>query len=145
MPQNFGLDANRGLAILAALHVASGTATVGTDTMHGPTVLRAMASAGSDDASPGTEIGSGSSYTAGATGLGSLSFAAPSNIANTPSQLTNGILSKTSMPARTINGLEEFDSSSPQKRVFWGIVTQLITNVNDTVSIAASAYAAAIQ
>lgn len=134
-----GMDATSiGLVLLTALHIATGTATIGTRTVTGPTVIRCMSSIGADDAHAGTEITTGNSYTAAGTGLGAPTWATAANVSNLPTQAINATLTKTNMPARTIVALEEWDSSATQLRGFWGAVTSLTTNSGDSVALASS-------
>lgn len=107
-----GIDQTAATAYLAALAINSSTSTVGTKTYTGPFHLRLMTANGSD-ASSGTELSTGSGYTAG--GL-AISFAGAS--AGTVS--SNGAVSWTNMPACTLTGAEEWDTGGSPQRSFWG-------------------------
>lgn len=106
-----GIDSTLGTAVLAALAINSGTATIGTRTVTGPQKIRLMTANGSDTAN-GTEQGTSGGYTAG--GL-ALSFAAAASL----SVATNAAASWTNMPSCTLTGMEEWDSSATPLRNFW--------------------------
>lgn len=132
-----GFDVAQGEALLNAWHINSATATLGAKTITAPINIRAMSANGADDNHTGTEITTGNSYTSGGTGLGSPTWGTATIISNIASLTTiTAALNKTNMPARTIVGLEEWDSSGTPQRGWWGTVTTLTTNSGDTVSIA---------
>lgn len=135
-----GIAVAQGEAVLAAFHINSSTATVGTITITGPINIRAMATTPTSDNNAGTEISTGGSYTAGGTGLGAPTFGTVAVVSNIASITTiTSALTKTGMPATTINGLAEYDSSATKLPGWWGAVTPLTTNSGDTVSIAIGA------
>lgn len=107
-----GIDQTLANAILDALGPNSGTTTVGTKTITGPTHMRLMTANGSDTAS-GTELATSGGYTAGGSAL---AFAA----AASGSKATNASVSWTSMPSTTLTGMEEWDTSATPLRLFWG-------------------------
>lgn len=124
-------------AIVAAFHINSSTATVGTITITGPINIRAMATNPTSDNNAGTEITTGNSYTSGGTGLGAPTFGTVAIVGNIASITTiTSALNKTNMPIATIVGLAEYDSSATKLPTWWGSVTSLTTNSGDTVSIA---------
>lgn len=124
-------------AIVAAMHINTGTATVGTITITGPINIRAMAVNPTSDNNAGTEITTGGSYTSGGTGLGAPTFGTAAVVSNIASITTiTSALNKTGMPVATIIGLAEYDSSATKLPTWWGSVTSLTTNSGDTVSIA---------
>lgn len=123
-------------AIVTAMHINSGTATVGTITITGPINVRAMATAPTSDNNAGVEITTGGSYTSAGTGLGALAFGSVSVVSNIASVTTTSALNKTGMPVATILALAEYDSSATKLPTWWGTVTSLTTNSGDTVSIA---------
>jgi hypothetical protein len=108
-----GIDQTRANHILDALGPNSGTKTIGVDTITGPINGRFMTANGSDS-SAGTELTTGSGYTAG-TGV-ALAFAA----AASGSKATNAAASITNMPSCTLTGMEQWDSSGTPLRTFWG-------------------------
>jgi hypothetical protein len=130
-----GMAVAQAEAIVAAFHINSSTATVGTITITGPINVRAMATAPTSDNNAGTEITTGGSYTSGGTGLGALSFGSVAVVSNIASITTNSALNKTGMPVCTIVALAEYDSSATKLATWWGSVTSLTTNSGDTVSI----------
>lgn len=106
-----GIDQTRATAILTALGLNSGTATVGSMTITGPIHMRLFTANGSD-AATGTELATSGGYTAGGSAL---SFAA----ASAGSIATNAAVSWTNMPATTLTGMEEWDTSATPLRLFW--------------------------
>lgn len=107
-----GMDQVIATAVLAALGPNSGTTTVGTKTMTGPTKMRLMTANGSDTAA-GTELATSGGYTAGGTAM-SMGTAATGSIAS------NASVSWTNMPSTTLTGPEQWDSSATPQRPFWG-------------------------
>jgi hypothetical protein len=107
-----GIDQTLATKILAALGINSSTATVGTDTIHGPANMRLMTTNGSDS-SAGTELATGGGYTNGTGATISFGTAASGSIAS------NGATSWTNMPSCTLTGMEEWDSSGTPLRLFW--------------------------
>lgn len=135
-----GIAVAQGEAIVAATHINTGTATVGTITITGPINIRAMATVPTSDNNAGVEITTGGSYTSGGTGLGAPTFGTVAVVSNIASITTiTSALTKTGMPAATILGLAEYDSSATKLPTWWGSVTSLTTNSGDTVSIAIGA------
>lgn len=107
-----GIDQTLADAILDALGPNSGTATVGVKTITGPAHVRLMTANGSDTTA-GTELATSGGYTAGGSAL---SFAA----AASGSKATNAAVSWSNMPATTLTGVEEWDTSGTPQRLFWG-------------------------
>ncbi len=106
-----GIDQTLATAILAALGINSGTATLGTVTHTGPSHMRLMTANGSDSAA-GTELATSGGYTAGGSAI-SFGTAATASIAS------NAAVSWTSMPSCTLTGMEEWDTSATPLRCFW--------------------------
>lgn len=106
-----GMDQTLATAILAALAINSGTATVGTKTITGPMHMRLFTVNGTDSAT-GTELTTSGGYTAGGSAL---SFAA----ASAGAVSTNAGVSWTSMPSTTLTGEEQWDTSATPIRQFW--------------------------
>lgn len=132
-----GMAVAQAEAVVAAMHINSSTATVGTITITGPINIRAMAVNPTSDNNAGTEITTGGSYTSGGTGLGAPTFGTVAIVSNIASITTiTSALNKTGMPVATIVGLAEYDSSATKLPTWWGSVTTLTTNSGDTVSIA---------
>lgn len=106
-----GIDQARATAILAAYSINSSTATVGTETITGPQLLRLMTANGTDT-SNGTEQGTSGGYTAGGQSMtmGTASAGAVSNSA---------AVTWTSMPSTTLTGAEQWESTATKKRLFW--------------------------
>ena len=107
-----GIDQTMATAILAALGPNSGTKTIGTVTITGPVKARLMTVNGTDS-SAGTELATSGGYTAGGSAL-SMGTAATGSITN-----SGGATSWTNMPATTLTGMEEWDSSATPLREFW--------------------------
>src|ERR1700753_2126374 len=109
-----GIDQARATAILAACGENSGTATGGTETITAPEKLRLMTTTtASTDTTNGSELATSGGYTAGGSAL---SFASAASGAIS----TNAAVSWTNMPATTLAGCEEWDSSATPLRLFWG-------------------------
>lgn len=107
-----GIDQTRATAILAAFAINSGTATVGTMTITGPTHMRLMTANGSDS-SNGTELSTSGGYTAGGSAL-TMGTASAGSVSSTAS------VSWTNMPSTTLTGMEQWDTSGTPLRLFWG-------------------------
>jgi hypothetical protein len=123
-----GIDATMANAILDALYPNSGTKTIGTVTITGPTHTRLMTANGSDTAA-GTELGTSGGYTAGG---------ASSTYASSASQAksTNADTTWTNMPAATETGVETWDTSGTPLRIQWaGFSSSVTTASGDTLTI----------
>lgn len=108
-----GMDQTMANAVLDALGPNSGTTTVGAKTITGPLHLRLITTTTlSTDTTNGSEL-SGGSYP---TGGSAIAFAA----AATGSKATNASVSFTGMPACTLSGVEEWDTSGTPQRTLWG-------------------------
>ena len=106
-----GIDSTIGTAILAALSPNTGTQTIGAKTITGPQHLRLMTANGSDTAL-GTELATSGGYTAGGIAL-TMGTAASLSVT------TTAAASWTSMPATTLTGMEQWDTSATPQRLFW--------------------------
>lgn len=106
-----GIDQTLANAILDALGPNSGTTTVGAKTITAPVKMRLMTANGSDT-SAGTQLSASGGYTSGGSAL---AFAA----AASGSKATNADVSWTNMPAATLTGMEEWDTSGTPQRIFW--------------------------
>lgn len=105
-----GWDQARTTAYFAAWSTNSGTATLGTETITGPQLLRLMTANGTDS-SNGTEASTSGGYTAGG-----LSMTCTGGTA----QLNNSAaVTWTSMPGITSTGAEQWESTATKKRGFW--------------------------
>lgn len=119
-----GLDQTRCNEILTLLNTGSGGPSISA-----PIKLRLMTANGSDTAA-GTELATSGGYTAGGS---TVTFAAAASGA----QASNAAVTWTSMPATTINGVEQWDSTGTPKRTFWGALTNAkTTNSGDTLTVA---------
>lgn len=117
-----GIDQTRANEVLTALN--GGTAL----SITAPIKVRLMTANGSD-AAAGTEQTTSGGYTAGGS---SVTF----GTAATGTQATNAAVTWTSMPATTIVGVEQWDSSGTPKRTFWGpLAASKTTNSGDTFTI----------
>lgn len=125
-----GIDSTLGTAILAALAINTGTATVGTKTITGPLHMRLMTANGSDTAN-GTELATSGGYTAGGSAL-SFGTAASLSVA------TNAAVSWTNMPSTTLTGMEEWDTSATPLRLFWApwTVGSIVVASGNTFTVA---------
>jgi hypothetical protein len=131
-----GIDQTLANAILDAMLPNSGTATLGTKTITGPTHTRFMTANGSDT-SAGTEL-SGGSYVAG--GISTTYAAAASG-----SKASNAAVTQTGMPAATVVGVELWDTSATPQRLLWGALTSNVTTAaGDTLTIASGNLTAAL-
>ena len=128
-----GIDQTFADATLDAMF--GGTAVSFTAPIH----CRLMTANGSDTAA-GTELATGSGYTAG-TGAPTFTFAA----ASAGSKASSSAVTVTNMPAATIVGVAVWDSNATPKRVMWGALTaSKTTNAGDTFSIASGSLTAAL-
>ena len=132
-------------AILTALHVTSGTSTLGTITVTAPIKIALLSSAG-NQTTAGTQI-SGGSYVAISTGsTGGINTSTNWAAASGASQATNAVLSQTNMPAVTVTSIELWDGhATTSKRTEFGNLTASKTTASgDTLSFASGAITSAL-
>ena len=127
-----GLDNAYANKVLDATHDQSGAAV---RLATAPIRVRFMTANGSDSAA-GTELATSAGYTSG-TGAPTVTFA---NAAGAGTSASNAAVTVTNMPAATVVGVEQWDSSGTPQRTYWGPLTaSKTTNLGDTLSIASGA------
>lgn len=128
-----GFDVAMENAIVTALTVTSGTATIGTVTVTAPIYCRFDTTMTTTDSGASTEWAPSGGYTAGGVSTGA-GWAA----ASAGSRATNAAVTVTNAPAGTWAGNELWDSSATKLRVAYGALTGSSKTVNagDTCTIA---------
>lgn len=103
----------------------------GGPTITSPIHMRLMTANGTDSTA-GTELATSGGYTAGGTSIGSWAAAASGAISS------SAAVSWTNMPACTLTGMEEWDTSATPQRLFWAPWSSgnISVGAGDTLTVA---------